>query len=83
MIEAIPTRLTPPHCPQGCRQSYSDFLALPPLLFALQVANSDKTSHYFPPTSNMLKSHKNHRRLAVIPAHRHLQHFKSINLANS
>ena len=69
MIEAMPTRLTPPQCPQGCQQSYIDFLALPPLLFALQAANSNKTPHHRPPTSNMLKSHKNHRRPAVIPAH--------------
>ena len=49
----MPTRPTPPHCSHGCQQSYIEFLALPPLLFALQAerlflvsANSDKTPHH-------------------------------------
>ena len=53
MVEATPTRPTPPHCSHGCQQSYIEFLALPPLLFALQAerlflvsANSDKTPHH-------------------------------------
>ena len=50
----MPTRLTlAPTLSHGCQQSYIEFLALPPLLFALQAerlflvsANSDKTPHH-------------------------------------
>ena len=53
MVEATPTRPTSPHCSHGCQQTYVEFLALPPLLFALQAeqlllvsANSDKKPHH-------------------------------------
>ena len=49
----MPTRPIPPYCSHGCQQTYIEFLALPPLLFALQSeqlflvsANSDKTPHH-------------------------------------
>ena len=53
MVETMPTTPTPPQCSHGCQKSYIEFLALPPLLFALQAewlflvsANSNKTPHH-------------------------------------
>ena len=66
MVEATPTRLTPPHCSYDCQQSYVEFLALPLMLYALQaeqlfLVSVILTKHPTTPTSNMIKSHKNHR----------------------
>ena len=75
MVEAMPTRLTPPHCSCDCQQSYSKYLALPPLLFALQAeqlflvsANCNKTLHHTQ-LQHAKISQKSQRRPAAIPAH--------------
>ena len=78
MVEATPTRLTPPHCSYGCQQSCVEILALPPLLFALQAellflvsVNSDKTHRHTHPQHAKI-SQKSQRPLAAITAHSQL-----------
>ena len=78
MVEATPTRPTPPHCSHGCQQTYVEYLALPPLLFALQAeqlflvsVNSYKTSHHTH-LQHAKISQKSQRRSAAIPAHSQL-----------
>ena len=75
MVEAMPTRPTPPHCSHGCQHSYVEFLALQPMLFALQAerlflvtANSDKTPHHTH-LQHAKISQKSQRQPATIPAH--------------
>ena len=53
MVEATPTRLTPPHCLMAVNKTTMSFWLYHPYFFALQAerlflvsANSDKTPHH-------------------------------------